>query len=158
VLDRRQSAGTFDTIAARLVASNDEDESLAVSFQRRGQTRIETARFDAVINTTGPAHGQVFQLNPALRSLAEAGLIRVDAYGLGIATGPDSRAIGRDDRSVAGLFVAGPLARGTFGELMGLPEVARHAQMVAAEIARLVDRLPSAEAVGANAGDVAVAR
>jgi uncharacterized NAD(P)/FAD-binding protein YdhS len=158
VLDRRQSAGTFDTIAARLVASNDEDESLAVSFQRRGQTLIETARFDAVINTTGPAHGQALQLNPALRSLAEAGLIRVDAYGLGIATTLDSRVIGRDDRSVAGLFVAGPLARGTFGELMGLPEVARHAQMVAAEIAKLVDRLPSAEAVGANAGDVAVAR
>ncbi|WP_095200849.1 FAD/NAD(P)-binding protein [Mesorhizobium carmichaelinearum] len=158
VLDRRQAAGTFDTIAARLVASNDEGESLAVSFQRRGQTLIETARFDAVINTTGPAHGQALQLNPALRSLAEAGLIRVDAHGLGIATTLDSRAIGRDDRSVAGLFVAGPLARGTFGELMGLPEVARHAQMVAGEIARLVDRLPSVEAVGANAGDVAAAR
>ncbi|QND58233.1 FAD/NAD(P)-binding protein [Mesorhizobium huakuii] len=158
VLDRRQAAGTFDTIAARLVASNDEGESLAVSFQRRGQTRIETVRFDAVINTTGPAHGQALRLNPALRSLAEAGLIKVDAYGLGIATTLDSRAIGRDDRSVAGLFVAGPLARGTFGELMGLPEVARHAQMVAGEIARLVDRLPSVEAVGANAGDVAAAR
>ncbi|UVK55324.1 FAD/NAD(P)-binding domain-containing protein [Mesorhizobium sp. AR02] len=158
VLDRRHAAGTFDTIAARLVASNDEGENLAVSFQRRGQTRIETARFDAVINTTGPAHGQALQLNPALRSLAEVGLIKVDAYGLGIATSLDSRAIGRDDRAVTALFVAGPLARGTFGELMGLPEVARHAQMVAGEIARLIDRLPSAEAFGANAGDVAAAR
>ncbi|QKC80478.1 FAD/NAD(P)-binding protein [Mesorhizobium sp. NZP2077] len=145
VLERRQSAGTFDTIAARLVASNDEGDSLAVSFQRRGQTRIETARFDAVINTTGPAHGQALQLNPALRSLAEAGLIKVDAYGLGIATTLDSRAIGRDGKAVTRLFVAGPLARGTFGELMGLPEVARHAQMVAGEITRLAERLPSAE-------------
>jgi len=158
VLDRRKAAGTFDTIAARLVASNDEGENLAVSFQRRGQTRIETARFDAVINTTGPAHGRALQLNPALRSLAEAGLIRVDAYGLGIETNLDSRAIGRDGEAVAGLFVAGPLARGTFGELMGLPEVARHAQMVASEIARLVDRFPSVEAVGANASDVTTAR
>nr|WP_250888828.1 FAD/NAD(P)-binding protein [Mesorhizobium sp. dw_380] len=158
VLDRRHAVGTFDTIAARLVASNDEGESLVVSFQRRGQTRIETARFDAVINTTGPAHGQALQTNPALRSLAEAGLVRVDAYGLGIETTLESRAIGRDDRAVASLFVAGPLARGTFGELMGLPEVARHAQLVAAEIARLLDTLPSVDAVGANAGDVAVAR
>ncbi|MER9337536.1 FAD/NAD(P)-binding domain-containing protein [Mesorhizobium sp. M0293] len=151
VLDRRYAAGTFDTIAARLVASNDEDGSLAVSFQRRGQTRIETARFDAVINTTGPAHGQALQLNPALRSLAEAGLIKADQYGLGIETDLDSRAVGQDGRTLTTLFVAGPLARGTFGELMGLPEVARHAQTVAAEIAKLRETLPPAEAVGADA-------
>jgi uncharacterized NAD(P)/FAD-binding protein YdhS len=158
VLDRRQTAGTFDTIAARLVASNDEGDSLAVGFQRRGQTRIETARFDAVINTTGPAHGQALQLNPALRSLAEAGLIRVDAYGLGIKTSLDSRAIGWDDRPVTTLFVAGPLARGTFGELMGLPEVARHAQAVAGEIARLLETPLPAETVGANAAHSPVGR
>ncbi|TPL77133.1 FAD/NAD(P)-binding protein [Mesorhizobium sp. B2-3-15] len=157
VLDRRQTAGTFDTIAARLVASNDEGDSLAVSFQRRGQTRIETASFDAVINTTGPAHGQALQSNPALRSLTEASLIRADAYGLGIETGLDSRAVGGDDKAVAGLFVAGPLARGTFGELMGLPEVARHAQRVSAEIAGLLDTSSSGGAVGPNAGGVAVA-
>ncbi|MBN9217884.1 MAG: FAD-dependent oxidoreductase [Mesorhizobium sp.] len=154
VLDRRQAGGTFDTIAARLVASNDEGDSLAVSFQRRGQTRIETARFDAVINTTGPAHGQALRSNPALCSLAEAGLIRPDAYGLGIATSLDSQALGRDGAAVAGLFVAGPLARGTFGELMGLPEVARHAQAVASGIAKLLVTRPS---VGAAAGDVAAA-
>jgi uncharacterized NAD(P)/FAD-binding protein YdhS len=151
VLDRRHAAGTFDTIAARLVASNDEDGSLAVSFQRRGQTRIETTRFDAVINTTGPAHGQALQLNPALRSLTEAGLIRADQYGLGIETGLDSRAVGQDGRTVTTLFVAGPLARGTFGELMGLPEVARHAQTVAAEVAKLLETLPPAQTVSVNA-------
>jgi uncharacterized NAD(P)/FAD-binding protein YdhS len=147
VLDRRHAAGTLDTIAARLVASNDEDDSLAVSFQRRGQTRIETTRFDAVINTTGPAHGQALQLNPALSSLAEAGLIRTDQYGLGIETNLDSRAVGRDGR-ITTLFVAGPLARATFGELMGLPEVARHAQAVAAEITKLVET--PALTIGAN--------
>ncbi|RUX93013.1 FAD/NAD(P)-binding protein [Mesorhizobium sp. M7D.F.Ca.US.004.01.2.1] len=153
VLDRRHAAGTFDTIAARLVASNDEDGSLAVSFQRRGQTRIETASFDAVINTTGPAHGQALQLNPALSSLAEAGLIRTDQYGLGIETSLDSRAVGRDGRIITTLFVAGPLARGTFGELMGLPEVARHAQTVATEIARLLDT-PATISANAARGSV----
>ncbi|TPL84229.1 FAD/NAD(P)-binding protein [Mesorhizobium sp. B2-3-12] len=151
VLDRRQTDGTFDTIAARLVASNDEGESLAASFQRRGQTRIETARFDAVINTTGPAHAQALQSNPALQSLAEAGLIKVDAYGLGIETSLESRAVGRDGRASAGLFVAGPLARGTFGELMGLPEVARHAELVAAEVAKLLDAVPLDKATNVNA-------
>lgn len=158
VLDRRQAAGTYETVAARLVASNHEDDGPAVSFQRRGQTGIETVRFDAVINTTGPAHGQALRLNPALRSLVEAGLIRADAYGLGIETSLDSRAISRDGKAVATLFVAGPLARGTFGELMGLPEVARHAQAVATEIARLLDTVPSAETIGVDADSVAEAR
>ncbi|MER9652854.1 FAD/NAD(P)-binding domain-containing protein [Mesorhizobium sp. M0152] len=156
VLDRRQAAGTFDNIAARLVASNNEGDSLAVSFQRRGQTGIETARFDAVINTTGPAHGQALRLNPALRSLADAGLVRADQYLLGIETGLDSRAVRRDGKAAAALFVAGPLARGTFGELMGLPEVARHAQAVATEVAKLL-ALPFGTA-GANAAPGPAAR
>ncbi|TPN85547.1 FAD-dependent oxidoreductase [Mesorhizobium sp. CU2] len=134
VLDRRHAEGTYDNIAAGLVASSREGDRLAVQLRRRGKRQIETLHFDAVINTTGPAHGKTLRTNPALRSLGDAGLIRIDSHGLGIATGRDSRAVGPDGEPVPDLFIAGPLARGTFGELMGLPEVALHAQAVAAEI------------------------
>ncbi|WP_245476971.1 FAD/NAD(P)-binding protein, partial [Mesorhizobium sp. M1A.F.Ca.IN.020.03.1.1] len=134
VLDRRHAEGTFDNIAASLVASNDDGDDLAVTLRRRGQRQFETMHFDAVINTTGPAHGKALHANPALRSLADAGLIRIDRHGLGIETAPDSRAVGPEGKPLDGLFVAGPLARGTFGELMGLPEVARHAQTVASQV------------------------
>ncbi|MFI0846564.1 FAD/NAD(P)-binding protein [Mesorhizobium sp. IMUNJ 23232] len=146
VLDRRRATGTFENIAASLVASSHKGDRLAVSLRRRGQRQIETLQFDAVINTTGPAHGKVLQVNPALRSLADVGLIRVDRHGLGIETGLDNRAVGPDSEPLEGLFVAGPLARGTFGELMGLPEVARHAQAVASEIESRLGTLLSIEA------------
>ncbi|TIW30763.1 MAG: hydroxyacylglutathione hydrolase, partial [Mesorhizobium sp.] len=148
VLERRRAEGTFDNIAASLVASKQDGDRLAVSLRRRGQKQIETLQFDTVVNTTGPAHGKALHLNPALRSLAEAGLIRADRHGLGIETGLDSRAVGPKGAPLAGLFVAGPLARGTFGELMGLPEVARHAQAVASEIEGRLGALPSIPAAG----------
>jgi uncharacterized NAD(P)/FAD-binding protein YdhS len=146
VLDRRRAEGTFHNLAASLVASSHDGDRLAVSLRRRGQRQIDTQHFDTVINTTGPAHGKALQINPALRSLADAGLIRIDRHGLGIETGIDNRAIGPDGNPLHGLYVAGPLARGTFGELMGLPEVARHAQAVASEIESELGALPSIEA------------
>ncbi|TIR89097.1 FAD/NAD(P)-binding protein, partial [Mesorhizobium sp.] len=102
VLDRRHAEGTFENIAARPMGSRREGDALAVSLRRRGQRQAETGRFDVVINTTGPAHGRALQSNPALRSLADAGLIRADRHGLGIETGLDSHAIGPDGRASAG--------------------------------------------------------
>ncbi len=145
VLERRRAEGTFDNIAASLTGASRAGDSLAVSLRRRGERQVETRHFDAVVNTTGPAHGKALQTNLALRSLADAGLIRIDRHGLGIETGRDSRAVGPDGGPVRGLFVAGPLARGTFGELMGLPEVARHAQAVASEIESRFAALPPAQ-------------
>ena len=46
-----------------------------------------------------------------------------------------SEAIGPSGRADPSLLISGPLARGTFGELMGLPQVTEHAFFVAGEIA-----------------------
>ncbi|TIP36937.1 MAG: hypothetical protein E5X69_21950 [Mesorhizobium sp.] len=134
VLERRHAQGTYDNIAAGLVASSREGDRLTINLRRRGKRQVESLHFDAVINTTGPAHGKTLRINPALRSLADVGLIRIDRHGLGIETALDSRAVGPEGKPLDGLFVAGPLARGTLGELMGLPEVARHAQTVASQV------------------------
>ena len=73
------------------------------------------------------------ELQPLLRQLSQEGLIRADAFGLGLDVDRRSRAIGREGRAVPNLLVSGPAARAHFGELMGLPQVADHAAAVAAE-------------------------
>jgi hypothetical protein len=95
---------------------------------------------DTVIVTTGPAHGGVVAGNPVLASLAGAGLLRADALGLGIEVDEQSRVIGADGVAVPRMFVAGPLARARFGELMGLPQVAAQPNAVAEEIAGMMVR------------------
>jgi uncharacterized NAD(P)/FAD-binding protein YdhS len=139
VLDRRAAAGTFVAIAASLQAARAEEGRLAVTFRRRHAGDSETKVFDAVVNTTGPAHCSTVARPGPIQSLHAAGLVRLDRVGLGLDTAPDGQAIGADGQAVPGLFIAGPLARGTFGELMGLLEVTRYAEFIAGQLARQLE-------------------
>ncbi|MDJ1657175.1 FAD-dependent oxidoreductase, partial [Raoultella sp. Ech2A] len=88
---------------------------------------------DRLSLTPGPAHGGLTDSQPLLRDLARDGLIRADALGLGLDVDSRSRAIGREGAVTPKVLISGPAARGRFGELMGLPQVADHAAAVAAE-------------------------
>ncbi|MBB3937051.1 FAD/NAD(P)-binding protein [Aureimonas phyllosphaerae] len=130
VLDRAQGEGRLRLVAASLVSSQSGHAGLTVAYRPRGGRAIENRDFDIVVNTTGPAHRAVVEREP-VRSLFEAGLIDLDRVGLGLHVDAEHRALRRDGSVVPGLFIAGPLARGTFGELMGLPQVTAHAELVA---------------------------
>lgn len=96
---------------------------------------------DRVILATGPAHGSVIGANPALADLAALGLLQPDPLDLGIATAASGRAIPREGAPDGTLLVAGPLARGTVGELMGVPEVVSWAEHIAREVKGHLQRL-----------------
>lgn len=145
VLDRRVADGTLKIAAARVIASAAAPEGgLDIAIRRRGRSEVERRRFDAVVVTTGPAHADIVRTEPLIAGLAGDGLVGLDPTGLGLWTGEDGRARRpRDGSTVDDLFVAGPLARGTFGELMGLPEVAAYAAFIAAQVKlRLAEHPP----------------
>lgn len=101
---------------------------------------VEGLDVDAIVVTTGPAHGGILQSQPLLRQLEEAGLLQACPTGLGILVDAQSHPISTFGESTTSLFIAGPLARGTFGELMGLPQVTEHAIFVAAGVRDLMCR------------------
>ncbi|ALN74743.1 FAD/NAD(P)-binding protein [Aureimonas sp. AU20] len=142
-LDRLEGQGRLQRLAASLQGSVITHEGLALRWRRRHRAEVETHVFDIVVNTTGPAHRTIVDQAPAA-SLHAAGLVRLDRVGLGLSTAPDGRALDKDDAPVPGLYIAGPLARGTFGELMGLPQVTAYAEDLAAELVRAVGR-PAAD-------------
>ena len=132
VLEQRQREGSLKVLAARLTALESEARFLRLTLTAREGARIALT-VDSLILTTGPAHGGLIDSQPLLRELARRGLIRADKLGLGLDVDARSRAIGREGRALPNLLISGPAARGYFGELMGLPQVADHAAAVAAE-------------------------
>ena len=143
VLNQRREAGSLRVLAARLaaLAADGDRLRLTLDVRRGGQETLEVGH---LILTTGPAHAGLIDGHPFLRDLAERDLIRADALDLGIDVDAHSRATGLHRDDAPPIFVAGPAARGYFGELMGLPQVADHAAAVAAEALASLEALQPA--------------
>lgn len=144
LLDRRLAEGSLELKKVSLKGARQSGDKIEVDFRNRRNGELETQAFDAVVLATGPAHGRVFADNPVLATLERQGLAHADPLLLGIAVDMAGRALDKDGSSNPDLFVAGPLARGTFGELMGLPDVTNHAIRVASGVAaRLAETKPA---------------
>jgi uncharacterized NAD(P)/FAD-binding protein YdhS len=128
------TSGQLTVLAASVAAVSYHDGRVrsALRLARGGGSMIRD--FDAVVITTGPAHGGIVDSQHFLADLRTDGLIHADATQLGIACDTHSRALDKSDHPIDGLYIAGPLARGTFGELMGLPQVSEHAAEVARQV------------------------
>ncbi len=132
-----QATGALVVRAARLAGARATGPCTAITLRPRGQATTETMEVDTVVNCTGPGHRSVTSAHPVLRALAEAGELCPDPANLGIWVDAHSRVLRADGTAWPNLFVAGPLARGTFGELMGLPQVNLQPRAVAAGLAGL---------------------
>jgi uncharacterized NAD(P)/FAD-binding protein YdhS len=133
-LDARLADGSLTLRKARIRAARADaggfDVDLGAGFER----------FERIVLATGPAHADTFAAQPYLARLREGASVQLDETGLGLKTSRGGLAIGADGREQPALFVAGPLARGTFGELMGLPAVSVYARFIAERILAARDR------------------
>lgn len=134
VLDSAIEAGRLEVLAASVADAKVEGETIRVTLQPRHARESLERTFDAVIVTTGPAHGGILQTQPWLGELEREGYLVLDPTGLGLACSEHSEALGADGQVIPSLLISGPLARGTFGELMGLPQITEHTVFVAREI------------------------
>lgn len=131
--------GLMESLAASVSAVSYFGDKIRVALRLSRQKGTVLRDVDAVVVATGPAHGSVLSSQRFLEGLAAAGSVRLDPVGLGLDCDRHSRLIDAKGEPQANLFVAGPLARGTFGELMGLPQVSIHAKDVALEVLASVD-------------------
>ena len=149
ILDRKLRNGALELKRARLGTVTRDGAGYAVELRDLARRTAQTLRFDRILVAVGPSHREILRSQPFLTELGDAGSLVLDPTELGLATSRDGLAIGADGAADPTLFIAGPLARGTFGELMGLPQVAAYAQFIATRISdglRVVERRERASA------------
>lgn len=135
---RLRREGRLTILTGQPISASADLDAIRATFRLRSGA-IAEGSFDAVALATGPGHRDLSETSPLVANLAAQGIVRPDPYGLGLAVDEASLAIGRAGRAADDFWIAGPLARGTFGELMGLPEVTKHAEFVAAEIIKAIE-------------------
>jgi uncharacterized NAD(P)/FAD-binding protein YdhS len=88
-----------------------------------------------VVNCTGP-EGSIAQVeDPLICQLLAEGQARADALGIGIDVDGQSRVIDAGGGASKRLYALGPLTRGTFWEIVAVPDIRSQARRVAEAIA-----------------------
>jgi uncharacterized NAD(P)/FAD-binding protein YdhS len=139
VLDEALANGRMEVLPASITSIGRQGEEINVVLRQRNAAVLERV-YDAVVVTTGPAHGGILNSQSWLMKLRDLGHLRLDPTGLGIACNLSCEALAGDDQPDPTLLISGPLARGSFGELMGLPQITEHAAFVASELDKKVEK------------------
>jgi uncharacterized NAD(P)/FAD-binding protein YdhS/mannose-6-phosphate isomerase-like protein (cupin superfamily) len=123
-------AGIFRIQAARLLSAEGSQDGVILQLQPRGSDQTSQARFDWVINCTGPGSVASHLLPPATAELVRDGWLERDALELGVRTAPDGRAIVKG-RTVDDLYIIGSLRKPDLWETTAVPELRGQAAAVA---------------------------
>ncbi|EXG80160.1 FAD/NAD(P)-binding protein [Cryptosporangium arvum] len=127
-LRRRSREGRLDVVAGSIVATGADGVSWV---PRGGGPVVRTA--GAVVDCRGPGTW-VASADPLARRLADAGLVRPDAHGLGYATTDDGQLVGADGTVVPWLWTLGPVRRGSRYETTAIPEIRAQATTIAERV------------------------
>jgi len=139
VLEKRLADGSLKFVTAAVRAAASQTTGLTVELRQRHEQNWVSEHFDALVLATGPGHGSVVQTTPLLARLAAEGLIQADIFHFGVEVDTEGRAVPKSGQVSDTFIVAGPLARGTFGELMGIGDLADYAEKLANRLARHLD-------------------
>jgi uncharacterized NAD(P)/FAD-binding protein YdhS len=91
----------------------------------------------AIVDCTGIVRDPRATTNPAVLSLFDQGLARVDPLGIGIETSADCAIVSRDGVPSRRLFAVGPLTRAAFWEIVAIPDIRNQCAQLAAELVRI---------------------
>ena len=126
-----QAAGRLEIVSGKLIDVATDGEGAQVRYRPRGSEHIDTLKVRRIINASGP-QGDLLRTEEALlRQLLARRLIRPDPLRIGIDVTQQSEVIGADGESLPTLLALGPMTRGTFWEIVAVPDIRRQTLAVA---------------------------
>ena len=127
-------AGRLKIVAGKLVDISTHGDGACVRYRERAQDGIAALQVRRIINASGPQGDLLRTEDPLLRRLLERGLIRPDPLHIGLDVTQQSEVIGRDGVSFPTLLAIGPMTRGTFWEIVAVPDIRRQTWAVARKL------------------------
>jgi uncharacterized NAD(P)/FAD-binding protein YdhS len=128
--------GQLRVAAGKLVGAVNRADRVEVSWRPRGANATEQLEVARIINCTGPEADLRATADPLLHTLVGRGTIRPDPLGIGVEVDSGSRVIAADGHVRERLFAVGPITRGTFWEIVAVPDIRAQLASVAARLAQ----------------------
>jgi len=130
-------------MAGKIVDIAPNSTGAKVRYRRRAQSKIETLEVAAIVDCTGIVKDPAATGNPAVRSLFEQGLARVDPLRIGIEISPECAVVDRDGSPSRRLFAIGPLTRAAFWEIIAIPDIRNQSAELAGRLVRNAAMVPA---------------
>jgi uncharacterized NAD(P)/FAD-binding protein YdhS len=102
------ASGRLTVLAAKLVAIEPGPTCAVVRYRRRGQFAVKSMEAHRIVDCRQISGMPLMVTNPAVRSLLDAGLARLDPLGIGIDITPECAVVDRSGVPSERLFAIGP--------------------------------------------------
>ena len=126
--------GRLEIVAGKLIDVVPVKGGAMVRYRPRGRDEASALPVRRIINASGPQGDLLRTGEPLLRQALERGLIRPDPLRIGIDVTQQSEVIGAGGEPFPTLFALGPMTRGTFWEIVAVPDIRRQTWAVARKL------------------------
>ena len=130
-IEAMRASGRLTILAGKVTDAAAEGDHVRLTYRPRHADAQETLRVRRIVNGTGPQGDLTTTREPLLVALRDRGLLRADPLRIGIDVDQESRAVAADGASSDRLTVIGPMTRGSFWEIVAVPDIRRQAWSVA---------------------------
>jgi uncharacterized NAD(P)/FAD-binding protein YdhS len=130
------ASGDLTVMAAKLCAVEPSATGALIRYRRRGESAVETMHVEKIVECRGIVATPLKVANPALCSLLDRGLARLDPLNIGIDVTADCAIVDQSGMPSERLFAVGPLTRAALWEIVSVPDIRNQCVELAGRITR----------------------